>query len=284
MKDQDWKLWIHYHYYLTRAILVVGAGILLIMIGILPTINKMVKTRKRLKSEEAKLKEVTSKIVVIDNLDPNIVEQRVRLLDMVLPPSKDVVIYLNTLNSLARELNLSLGDISLSPGIVYKEEGEQKKSKAKVAKKSETWEDLETEIRIIGSRDNIYTFLKQIENIIPLMVMKDVQISRVGQGTDDSFVLSLKLGMVYAEPNLALVAKKKISLLNQDDEKLLENLKNLRSYPIETSISNGGTKENSSLKDVFKSTVSIRSINQSLPLQPESSQSAQSSPSAQTNQ
>ena len=282
MKNQDWKLWIHYHYYLARAVLIVGAGVLLVMIGILPMINKLMGTQKRLKQEKAKLEELTNKIVIVDNLDPNIVEQRAKLLDGVLPPSKDVVRYLNTLNALTKELNLSLGDVTLSPGVVYQEQTKQKKSKIKVAKKGETWRNLETEIRIIGSKDNIYTFLKQIENIAPLMVMKDAQISRVNQGSDASFVLSLKLGMVYAEPDFNSIVKRQISLLNSEDEKLFDKLKLLKSYSVDQQ-NNYNPTGNNLRNDIFQSGISVRSklTNQSLPLPVESSQSAQSSPAAQ---
>ncbi len=284
------SLWVHYHNFLAKAIMIAGASLLLIIIGIIPMTRKFYATRQLYKKEQEKLEVLAKKVVVVDNLDPNILEERVRLLNKVLPPNKDVVVYLNTLDRLARDFNLSLGDVSLSPGIVYKQDDEKETSK-KSREVNEKWKTLETELRIIGGRDNIYGFLRQVEKTAPLMIIKDVQMSRVGsQVNNDEFVLTLKLGMVYAEPDIKKIAGGEVKLLTDQDEIIIGEIRDLKSYTLSL---NEGNDQKNKLKgvrnDLFKPALEIKSINQSHPHQteipqPQLESSSESSESSRASQ
>ena len=256
----DLNLWMHYHYFLSRAILVAGASVFLILVGVIPMISRFKQTRVALTKEKEKLETLSQKVVVLDNLDLRILKDRLELVNRVLPPSKNVVIYLNTLDLLAKELGLSLGDVSLSPGLIYEKESKQTK-KQSVVKGKEKWQTLETEVRIIGSQENIYAFLRRVEGLAPLMVIKDVQVSRVEEGSDN-FILSLKLGMIYAEPKVERIVGQQIKLLSDEDERLVETLKSLRSYPLEVNTSTPTLLRNKA--DLFKPAEGVRSTNQSL--------------------
>ncbi len=283
---KEFYLWLHYHDFLTKAIVITGAGVLLILIGIIPMVNRFYKSRQLLNKEKAKLEELSQKVTVADNLDQNILAERVNLLNQVLPPSKNVVIYLNTLANLAQELNLSLGDVSLSPGVIYESKEDKAKSKTKTNK--EKWKLLETELRIIGNKESIYKFLKQVEKTAPLMVVKDVKMGRVGsKGDNESFILSLKLGMVYAQPEDNRQVKGEIKLLTKEDEQIIAKIRDFKTYPLGTDQAKG-SQSTFSRDNLFEPGLKFRLTNQSglpqeeksqLQLQPspESSESSQSS-------
>ncbi len=291
LSKKEIELWIHYHNFLTKAIAIGGASLLLILIGIVPMMSKFIKTKQLLKQERNKLEILTKKVVVADNLDQNILEERVKLLNKVLPPTKDVVIYLNTLDSLAKEMNLSLGDVSLSPGIIYEdEESKQEQNKSKPKINQQGWQVLETELRIVGARDDIYDFLRQVEKTAPLMVIRDVQMSRVGSKLNKSnnFILTLKLGMVYATPRKDQILKGEIKLLTKEDEKVIAEVRNLKSYPLEFATSSIST-ERQERNNLFEPLDKIRSTNQSVPRQteipqPQLESSSESSESSRASQ
>ncbi len=283
ISKEELGLWIHYHEFLAKAIGIGVASILLLLLGIVPMVGRFYRIKKSLKAENVKLEELSRKVTVADNLDQNIVNERIEFLNKVLPPTKDVVIYLNTLSSLAKEFNLSLGDVSLSPGVIYEQDRNQKKQGAKQIK-TKKWQTLATELRIVGSKDNVYQFLRQVEKTAPLMVVKDVQMSRVGSKTDkDSFVLTLKLGMVYAKPQTSDF-KGEIKLLTKDDQQLLASIRDLKSYPL--AITNEPSRSNNSQRDdLFTPGFKVKEKDQFLLPQPElSSQSSESAESSQSSQ
>jgi hypothetical protein len=125
-------------------------------------------------------------------------------------------------DGLSRELGLSFGGLSLAPGEVTEATGAAKKS----TKSSGGLQALETEIRMSGGKDSVYSFLRTIEEVLPLMQIKNIKVTVAG---DDQYSLVLTLAMLWAEPATADV-KSKITLFGETEEKYFTQLSTYRRF------------------------------------------------------
>ena len=255
-KDQDILVFFRYHAFLARAMAVFFASVILLIIGVYPAVQKFSGVRDKLKKEEDVLKKLTGQVLVLDNLDDNILKQKIEVLDRVLPLSKDVVAYLNTLDGLSRELGLSMGDISLAPGEIY---SSRKEDEASEKKRNSGLSSLETEVRITGDIAKIYDFLKQIENIAPLMLIKDVQMSRVGTFSE-TFVLTVRLGMIYADPVTSGSFKGVVNVFSSEDEKIFNKISEFKYYSSNMIPVDDNSNSGSENRDLFAPGFSERTI------------------------
>lgn len=212
------------HTFLTRAVLIFSGSLLLLLLAIVPMFRNVREMSSSISKKQEEVNELVDKVTVLSGIDQNVLDLRVRILDNALPPRKDVIIYLTSVDGLSRELNLNFGGISLSPGTVT-EEIEQKNKTSEIGLQT-----LDTEIQIRGSKDNIYSFLRLIEQTTPLMQIKDVKVVRTSDSEDqDSYNLSLSLGMLWASSNLDTI-KGKIVLFDEKEEKFFQELNQFKRY------------------------------------------------------
>ncbi|MFH1244690.1 MAG: hypothetical protein V1487_03955 [bacterium] len=234
-------MWFNKHRTLAVAGLLGIMAMALIFLGVIPIYQSTNKMLVKIQTKTKEREELTDRVAILSRLDPNVLGERVRVLDSALPPKKDVLMYLASINGLSNELGLSFGGISLSPGELTEATGAAKKKISEVG----GLQSLETEIMIKGGKDNVYAFLRTIEEVLPLMQIKDIAVTI---SEEDQYTLSLTLGMLWAEANTALV-KGPVSIFGDEEEKYFQQLSQYRTYP---SLSTQIVPENQSEKrDVF---------------------------------
>jgi len=232
METNNYKLWIIRHTYGLRAgvIAIISIGVI-VLVG-LPIFNKVKTIEKNIAKKTIEESDLSSKVSLLSGLDPQILSERVSLIDKALPPNKDVVLYLSTIDGLSRELGLVFNSIKLIPGdVTAVSEGEVGATNKKRATPSGL-SSLETEITVSGSKDKIYTFLRTVEESLPLMQIKDVKISVLG---GDQFSLSLQLGMLWASFDPKTVTGT-ITLFDKQEEQYLQKLATYPQYTSELGI------------------------------------------------
>lgn len=169
--------------------------------------------------------ELSTKVSMLSGLDPSILQERIVIIDKALPPNKDVVLYLSTIDGLSRELGLTFNSIKLIPGDVTTV-SDNAGAAAKKRSIPTGLSSLETEITISGSKDSIYAFLRMVEESLPLMQIKDIKIS-VSEG--EQVTLSLELGMLWASFDPKTVTGV-ISLFNKKEEEYFQKLAGYPQY------------------------------------------------------
>lgn len=211
---------------MVKAVLLVAGTVFILMGVIIPTIRKASEIGGKIRVRSAEEKELVDKVSILSSIDQDLLTSRVEILDLALPPRKDVVLYLSTIDGLSKELGLSFAGISLSPGDVTEasESGEIKAAKAAQKKGLQT---LETQIKVDGSKERIYEFLRALENSFPLMQVKEVKVSAAGN--DDGYSLSLQLGMLWAPREVGEV-KGQVSLFTPEEESYFQQLSRNRRY------------------------------------------------------
>lgn len=213
------------HSYLTRAVLIAVTAISLLLLATIPFFENASSMSKKITSRRKEAKDLADKVTILSGLDENVLDDRVKILDQALPPRKDVVLYLSTIDGLSHELSLNFGGISLAPGEVTEASLSATAAKAGGADKFGL-QTLETEIKITGSQENIYSFLRLLEQSAPLMQIKDAKVSVL---TADSYSLALRLGMLWAQADSTQV-KGQIALFDDKEEKYFQSLQEFRRY------------------------------------------------------
>jgi len=209
---------------MARAVAMGSAALLLLVLATIPFFQNASTLSKKITTRKKEADELSKKVTILSGLDQEVLKQRVETLDQALPPKKDVVLYLTAIDGLSKELELNFGGISLSPGEVT----EATKSADKNAKKSKAdalgLHTLDTNVKIDGREESIYSFLKTIENSTPLMQIKDVKVTSQEDGV---FSLSLQLGMLWAAADIGQV-KGQIELFDSKEEAYFRQLADYR--------------------------------------------------------
>ncbi|MFZ2199922.1 MAG: hypothetical protein WAV40_03990 [Microgenomates group bacterium] len=227
-------MWYKTHEMLIKAGVIAVVAMLLAFLAIVPIYQNAGKMLKVVKTKSSELDTVSNKVSILSKLDKNVLAERVATMDSALPPKKDVLLYLTSIDGLSRELGLTLGGLTLSPGSIAEATVSATKST-----KPQVLQSLATEIKIQGSQTSIYTFLRTIENVLPLMQIKNLSVD-VSHG--DNYSLSLSLGMLWADPITTNVTGA-VTLFGEEEDKYFNQLASFRKFeqlPItETAIGQG---------------------------------------------
>jgi len=216
--------WYLRHTHLARAIGLMVVMVIILLSVIIPSLHKASEIRSQIDVRSREEQKMSEKVSILSSLDTSLLQERLNVIDRALPPRKDVVLYLATVDGLSRELGLSFAGIALTPGDVTEACESADKRKKDVVKGVHV---LETEIKINGSKERIYDFLRSLENALPLMQVKDVQVSALGGSDGESYVLALRLGMLWATRDLSKV-EGTLSLFTQKEEAYFQQLVSYR--------------------------------------------------------
>jgi len=256
------------HTELVKGVVVYALAIVIFMVAVVPIFQSANSARKKLTSEKKKLDDLSNRVVILTGLDDAILNQRYDELNNILPAKKDIVSYLVTIDGLSKDLELSLNGISLAPGDVSDSTVSAETTKNLRAGQLRS---IETDISIQGEESDIYSFLRSIENVVPLMQVKDVNVSR----NEGVYTLSLRLGMLYSEEGLGTNANTGVvSLFTPDEERLYNQLLAFKRYRLED-LPTLGTGQGVGIENLF-TPLELR-LSGSLP-QSESQSSPQESP------
>lgn len=220
-----WTKQLVRHGMAVKAAAVMLASLILVIFVIVPLYSNISVVGKKIKGREKEAADLSNRVSILTGLDREVLRQRVDVLDAALPPKKDVLLYLSAVDGLSRELGLTFSGISLAPGDVS-DASSSASTRKKVDDTVPGVHSLETDVKMGGNKDSIYSFLRAIEQSLPLMQVKDAKVS-VTNG--DNYSLSLRLGMLWASGDLANV-KGAISLFDDKEEGYFQQLSSYRKF------------------------------------------------------
>lgn len=217
-------MWLRTHQTLVTALIVAVCSVVLVFVAVVPIYQNASTLQKKVKTKSDELTELINKVSILSKLDPSVLDERMKIIDSALPPRKDVLLYLNSIDGLSRELGLTLGGITLTPGdITVATQSASTKTKKTTAL---ALQSLDTEIKINGGLQSLYAFLRTIEEVLPLMQIKDIKVSILG---GEQYGLNLTLGMLWADPS-SIDIKGKLSLFGTEEEKYFNQLSGYRQF------------------------------------------------------
>ena len=151
-----------------------------------PKVMAIVKANRDLTAGRKTLAELTKKVTTLDGLSKPELTDKVDLALKILPVEKDVPTVLSTLKKVALNNELIVNEMSIPEvGEIASGSGETKTSKNV---KEETLPSLSVKLTLIGPREKIISFFKQVETTAPLMKVSGLSISQKNEGTDESLI------------------------------------------------------------------------------------------------
>ena len=196
-------------------------SLVLIFVAVIPIYQSANTLLSKMKTKSSEAEALSIKVSILSKLDPAVLQERVSVMDNALPPRKDVLLYLNAINGLSNEVGLTFGGISLVPGEIS--EGDKKETKST---HSAGLQSLETEIKMRGGEVSVYAFLRKIEEVLPLMQIKDIKVAILGE---DKYSLTLSLGMLWADPS-TIDVKGPVTLFGAEEDKYFNQLAGYTSF------------------------------------------------------
>lgn len=221
------------HQMAVRAAIVCFSALLILLVGLMPLFRSAGETLRKIETRQKEEAALSQKVAILSQIDQEVLRNRAKVIKAALPEKKDVIAYLGAVDGLSKELGLSFGGITISPGDVTTNTESSKADGSKSKKNKRTVGQLnvlDTDIKIAGSRDGIYAFLRQVEQTLPLMQVSDVEVTKIGE---DQYSLSLSLGMLWS-PTQEADLKGAITLFNEKEEAYFQKLNNFRTYTAST--------------------------------------------------
>ena len=151
-----------------------------------PKVVDIVKANRDLKAGRKTLAELTKKVTTLEGLSKPELTDKVDLALRILPVEKDVPTVLSTLKKVALNNELIINEMSIPEvGEIASGSAETKTSKNV---KEEALPSLSVKLTLIGAREKIINFFKQVETTAPLMKVSGLSISQKNEGTDESLI------------------------------------------------------------------------------------------------
>lgn len=236
------------HQIAVKALGVGVSSLLILLIGLIPLFRSAGNLLKKIDTRSNEAESLSRKVAILSQIDQQVLKERTKIIKAALPETKDIIAYLGAVDGLSKELGLSFGGITVSPGDVSGEPQKSGTNKGKSARKVASLNVLDTEIKITGTRDGIYAFLRQVEQTLPLMQVSDVVVNRL---ENDLYTMSLSLGMLWA-PTPTIDLKGAINLFTEKEESYFQKLNMFRAYQGSASTGNESGALNETRQDLFK--------------------------------
>lgn len=218
------------HQVAIKAMAIVVVSLILILVALLPLFETAGSTLKKINNRQAEADALEAKVSILTRIDQEILKIRAETIKRALPETKDIVVYLSAIDGLSRELGLSFGGVTISPGEISASEPTQANAKNKKSSRSKRENTklniLDTDIKITGDKRGIYAFLRSVEETLPLMQISNVSIANLG---GEQYSMTLSLGMLWA-PYQEVDLKGKISLFTEKEEGFFQKLATFKVY------------------------------------------------------
>lgn len=165
-----------------------------------------------LEQKEKELGAVIQRATLLNTITPDD-RSGYALVEQALPRFKEPLQVMRTLEAVAQQTQVSLGEYDLNPGIVSTESAQETgSSRSRNTSRSSPFQSLRLEIEASGSFQQLTTAIDNIEQSLPLMEITDLRIAparRSGTGdlTNVEYTATLQLESYYADIDAGQAAR-----------------------------------------------------------------------------
>jgi hypothetical protein len=219
---------------LKKTMLPLGVAVIIIVLSLVfvkPFIEKSIKLSQENKTNKRKLALLLEKANKLEGLNEAELQEKVNLVERVLPSKKPVLLFIDSLKLLADEQEVLIGGVTLNPGQIYAEEKEQKNV-----------ESMQIAFQVTGELDKISQFLDSLEQRGPVMRVESfgLKIPDLESGQQDSkqdqegveSTLNVKVFYQYLPESMGKVSDP-LHLLSAEEKKILEEIEKFEVIKVE---------------------------------------------------
>lgn len=197
--------------------LLVGVGVVFIL-G-LPSWRKQLEIRKEITKTQQLLKTSEARRQAITSIDGEDIER----LDLALPLSRQPFALLGVVETMARSAGVSIGDISINPGIISTDS-------ARTTTNRNGQSTLPIKLSASGTITDITALVQTLEGSLPLLTIRSMALSPT-RGTEE-YRLELDILTYNAAFSASDFSKQTAKPLTKDQLATLENLRTRKVYEL----------------------------------------------------
>ena len=191
-----------------------------------PKVMAIVKANRDLTTSRKTLAELTKKVTTLEGLSKPELTDKVDLVLQVLPSEKDVPITISTLKRVALNNNLVVSELSIPEvGEIASSSAETKTSKNV---KEDILPSLSVKLTLVGQRERIISFFKEVETTAPLMKVNGLAISQKAEGLDEALIDVRTYFLPF--PKTIGKLEQSISPVTTQEEKVFNELSNFKLF------------------------------------------------------
>lgn len=215
-------------------VIALAVTFVVVMVGLLPSVRQLqlVQTsRRRVQSELGKTQQraaILSEAAVND-------KENFALVDRALPVSKQPLVVLRSLETVAGETGVSLGKYDVSPGLISTDSAQSSTPSRRTANtRNSQVQSMPVSLEASGRLDQLTRFVETLENAIPLMRVTEMSLSPAKRSTTESvdtlvYTAVLQLQAYYAPFRASDFAKATVQPLTPTQRDALSRLQGMRS-------------------------------------------------------
>jgi hypothetical protein len=225
---------------------IVVIGLLAFFVG--PSVRKIINTRKEVSKDSEKLASLKKKVESLEGFDESLLIEQVEVLEQALPSKKDVLGLMTTLNGLAEDNDVSLGNYKLSPGSIATEAATPSATKStaepqQARERKSGFDSIVVAVNLSGPLEGVGTFLSGVEHSWPLMKLTKLSLNPLKrrvleldatQSASDRIGVTLELDLFYASlPKQLGTIGKPIASLSEREQELYDEISQYLSYEVD---------------------------------------------------
>jgi len=233
--------------YLYLPVITVTVVVVLLIVVIIPTIRKISQLRKEVKLKKEQLAALEVKSTFLASIDEPQVQDQLKILERILPANKDVFSLLVSLNGLAVDTGVALGNFKTVPGSIATEsatpssrpeEGEPVAAQRQAsARKQADLDTIDVSFDLVGPFGGISNFIVNLEQIRPLMKLNKLSVvpakARSESSAADRVSAKIELSLFYAPlPEQLGAVGSPIVPLSETELTLFDELSTYSAYEI----------------------------------------------------
>lgn len=206
-------------------------GVIILLTSIFPQVSKIVEIQNDIDSQSQKLKQLQIKLSSLQDAQTLQLVENAQSIDHALPSYKPLLELMSGINYVARQSNISIEDIQLTPGIISEEEQNSDQVIKKTTQDLGGYKSLSVDLKISGNMSEINSFLSQLERISPLINVNKIALSEEKKLVDDflnsDFEAELEIMTYYFTKTVKSAVNTPLPSVGQKEQELIDEI---RSY------------------------------------------------------
>ena len=204
----SWRRWNVRHGLYAVPAAVVTVVVLLVMLVLIPNMKAAWESWVKLRGRRDTVGRLERKLEELRQLSPVEVDERVGVMERVLPSIKDVGTFLLSLRTLAEANGLTVADVEIAVGEI---EGPV----AKIGKGNSQETGVVMQVTVAGTIEELGQFLDQVPKVLPVMEVKELAIA----GGSEELQVKLTIeGYYWPMPATLAAAEKPLPVVSPAEQ------------------------------------------------------------------
>lgn len=238
--------------YLLFSVGVVLIAVLLLVLGFLPQITASQELFQKRGQESTRLKNLETKAQELEEMSSSPIVSQMYTVEKVLPSKKPLLEMLSSLNLSARESQVAITSLELTPGIISTESAAVDSSAANAKKrisatKSKVVDTLNVDLEVEGDITAMNSFIELVEKRAPLSTITSISLRKLSRGADaptanDRFGATISVSSHFFAQSVTSSIESSLPKLNENQQQLLSELRSflIPEEQIQREIQGGG--------------------------------------------